>query len=840
MLLQCYARVVVNVPQISGVFDYHLPPDLNGQVEPGCLVVVPFGRQMVQGIVLRLSAEAQVAETRPVMALLDPQPVVTPLQMRLAEEMAAQTLSPLAACLGLMLPPGMSQMADTSYRLAQPSIASQGIATPLQQRLLALLAQRGDLRGRQLEVAFRRQNWRAAVQGLVRRGWVYTRPVLPPPSVRPKTVRTVQLACPPETALARLEELGRGQALARRQAIIRFLLKEPWPVAASWAYAASGGNLYDLYKLAEMGLVVLGETEVWRDPLETLEYNPQAAPPLTSEQEIAWQAIRDGQNAAAEGKSVKPILLQGVTGSGKTEVYLQAVAETLRQGRQAIILVPEIAITPQTLRRFAARFPGQVGLVHSRLSAGERYDTWRRARAGLLPVLVGPRSALFSPLPDPGLIVIDECHDDSYSQSDQPPVYHAVAAAAAYARLAKGVLILGSATPDVNLVYRAQQEKWNLLRLPARILAHRQTVQNQMRRLGLPEPALPRVGQSAALPLPGVQVVDMRQELKAGNHSIFSRALYRTLGEVLQAKQQAILFLNRRGSATYVFCRSCGYSLRCPRCDLPLTYHTQPSGLVCHSCNYRRAMPAKCPQCGGSQIRQFGTGTEKVESEVRAAFPSAGVLRWDAETTRQKGSHEILLSHFINQRADILVGTQMLAKGLDLPLVTLVGVILADVGLNLPDFRAGERTFQLLTQVAGRAGRSPLGGKVILQTFQPDHYVIQMAAGHDQDGFYARELEYRRQIIYPPFARLARLEFRHLQAEQAEAAARALASELQHWIDEGQHPASAIIGPAPCFYSRLNGYYRWQIVLRSPDPAAILRGRPLGEWRLELDPPNLL
>jgi primosomal protein N' (replication factor Y) len=363
-----------------------------------------------------------------------------------------------------------------------------------------------------------------------------------------------------------------------------------------------------------------------------------------------------------------------------------------------------------------------------------------------------------------------------------------------------------------------------------------------MERLGLDQVRLPGdgPGETASLPLPPVKLVDMRQELKQGNRSIFSRALQEELAHVLENGQQAILFLNRRGSSSYVFCRNCGLSLRCPRCDFPLTYHSEGEALTCHMCGYRRDMPHKCPKCGSAAIRQLGTGTEKVESEVQALFPEARILRWDAETTRQKGSHDLILSHFSNHHADLLVGTQMLAKGLDLPLVTLVGVVLAEVGLNLPDYRAGERVFQLLTQVAGRAGRSPLGGQVILQTFQPEHYVIQAAAKYDFDGFYALELDKRRQIGYPPFCRLARLEFRHLQNEQAERAAQMLAEQLKLWIQEGGHSASEIIGPAPCYFSRLSGYYRWQVLLRSPDPAAILRGRSLQGWRVEMDPVSVL
>jgi primosomal protein N' (replication factor Y) len=341
----------------------------------------------------------------------------------------------------------------------------------------------------------------------------------------------------------------------------------------------------------------------------------------------------------------------------------------------------------------------------------------------------------------------------------------------------------------------------------------------------------------------------MRAELKSGNRGIFSQALVDALDKVLNNDQQAILFLNRRGTATYVFCRDCGSPLCCPRCDTPLAYHVNDlpaagkrshSDLHCHHCGYSRQMPRKCPVCGSDQIRQYGLGSEKVEAEVARLFPAARTLRWDWETTRHKDAHEIILGHFSAHRADVLIGTQMLAKGLDLPLVTLVGIVLADVGLNLPDPFATERTFDVLTQVSGRAGRSSLGGRVVLQTFMPDHYVIQAAAGHDYNAFYPRELEYRRKLGYPPFNRLVRMEFRHVQAATAESQAQVMAAKLSGWIEKEDRRETTIIGPVPCFFSRLNGLYRWQIILRGPDPASLLRGKNLGNWRVEVDPSSLL
>lgn len=915
-----YVEIAVNVPQVAGVFHYHLPPELEGQVSVGHLVAVPFGSQTVQGVVLRILDRPQVAETRPVLYLIDPEAVLTAEQITLAQVLAQENLAPLALCIDLMLPPGLAQHADVIYSLVPEAQVEGAAVSGTQKRLLDLLHKRGPLRSAQIDQALQRVNWRPAAQSLKRKGLIVTRSVLPPPRVQPKVVRTAQLARPPQiveqamdslgqplrvaslkaTAVGAVESLDLGRpdtqayarrravitflqqraepveaadiyaqtganladlqrlealglitlgeqpspAIKRRQAILRYLMQEAGPVNVSWLYAESGGSFADLEVLAERGLVTLGESEVWRDPLQDLDVQPTEPPPLTRDQEKAWAVIREVICSAQNGKPVEPILLHGVTGSGKTEIYLRAVDEVLRTGRQAIILVPEISLTPQTVRRFAARFPGQVGLVHSGLSPGERYDTWRRARSGDIDVVVGPRSALFMPLPRLGLIILDECHDDSYYQSEAAPHYHAREAAIAYARLAGAVCLLGSATPDVDNLYRALRQKWHYISLPNRILAHHQVVETQLGRVaaGRAEPSSfrPFEGQADSTDLPEVHVVDMRQELQAGNRSIFSRLLQERLKAVLDQGHQAIMFLNRRGTATYVFCRDCGESLKCPNCDIPLTYHSPESALICHRCNYRRRMPQVCPHCKSQRIRQYGAGTARLESEVQNMFPQARVLRWDAETTRQKGAHEIILGHFVAHRADILVGTQMVAKGLDLPLVTLVGVVLADVGLNLPDYRAAERTFQVLTQVAGRAGRSVLGGQVVLQTFQPDHYAVQAAARHDYRAFYEQELRYRRELGYPPFTRLVRLEYRHYNAEQAEETARAMGAQIRKWIAEEGRRATQIIGPAPCFLARVGGVYRWQIVLRGPDPVSLLRGRPLNGWNIEVNPPDLL
>ncbi len=826
-----FAQIVVNVPSVAGVFDYAIPEDLAGGIGIGHLVIVPFGKQTVQGVILRFIDQPSVADTKEILEIVDPDPVLTSTQIALAEWMAGATLSPLAAIINLMLPSGLGQQADVRYTLRTMDdgpLTDDGLrstANGLSQinaRIIKLLNERGPLRGRQIDTHFRNVDWRKSAEWLVRRGVLVKKSVLPAPRVRSKYIRVAQLAVPLEEAEAALPDLGQTEAtLKRRSAALRYLMRELDEANVSWVYAESGCNLSDLQILAERGLIVLRESEIWRDPLERVEsrgIERGSIPELTPEQAQSWEKI---QKAFSQSMHL-PFLLHGVTGSGKTELYIRAAEEAVRRGKQAIILVPEIALTPQTVRRFLARFPGQVGLIHSKLSEGERYDTWRRARTGLLEVVIGPRSALFAPLPDIGLIAVDECHDGSYYQSE-PPFYHAVTAAQTYARLAGAVCILGSATPTIVQRWDADAGESVRLDLPRRIASAQETKPHQH------------------LDLPPVSIIDMREELKAGNRGIFSRDLLQALGDTLNRGEQVILFLNRRGTATYVFCRNCGYVLKCPQCDTPLTFHIEEKErLVCHHCGYARQKPSKCPECGSTQIREYGLGSERVETEVGNLFPQARVLRWDWETTRQKDAHEIILSHFASHRADVLVGTQMLAKGLDLPLVTLVGVVLADVGLNLPDPFSSERVFQVLTQVAGRAGRSTRGGQVILQTFQPEHPTIQAASGHDYAGFYEQELAGRRALGYPPFGRLVRLEYRHREYDRAEAEAQKTAGRLKSRIEAEGRLQTTLVGPVPCFFSKLRGEYRWQIVLRGPNPVDILQGQRFDGWRVEVDPTSLL
>ncbi|MCB8929063.1 MAG: primosomal protein N' [Ardenticatenaceae bacterium] len=664
---------------------------------------------------------------------------------------------------------------------------------------------------------------------------------------------TLSLAIPPKQVLSHILELRQATTY---HDVLTLLARAAQPVNLTDIYAQTKASIKHLRKLAKLDLIRFGAEEVWRDPLADRDFVPADPPLLTTDQARVWGRVKMAMIQAEEvmekGEdeytvaAPTPILLHGVTGSGKTEIYMRAIDYALSEGQQAIVLVPEIALTPQTVRRFAARFPGRVAVLHSRLTDGERYDTWRRARQGLFDIVVGPRSALFTPLPNLGVIVLDEEHDPSYKQTPPvpPPYYHTREAAIALAQIVGATVIMGSATPDIVTYHRAQSGRFQLLELQKRVMGHRQRLEGQAERLQLqnhyqhegedPDDAL-------TIPLPPIQIVDLRQELRAGNRSIFSRALEKAITETLERGEQAILFLNRRGSATFVICRDCGYVATCPRCDMPLTYHRHSMMLVCHHCGRREPHQTECPQCQSKRIKFFGLGTEEVADRVQQRWPEARITRWDRDTTAGRNTHETLLASFINHESDILVGTQMIAKGLDLPLVTLVGVISADVSLGLPDYRTGERAFQILAQVAGRAGRGLLGGRVIIQTYKPEHYAIQAAAEHDFASFYIDEIRFRTQHSLPPFRRMARLLLIDPVDERGKREAEALAKGLRLHIREKALAASEILGPVPPFFNRVDGRFRWQIIVRSPDPNRLLADFPIPpKWMVDIDPVSTL
>ncbi|MGZ3646006.1 MAG: replication restart helicase PriA [Ktedonobacteraceae bacterium] len=538
--------------------------------------------------------------------------------------------------------------------------------------------------------------------------------------------------------------------------------------------------------------------------------SPWGSNGVSGSDEAPWGGRGDGsqQSGVSGTHHIAPILLHGVTGSGKTEVYLQALAAIIAEGKRGIVLVPEIALTAQAILRFVGRFPDRVAIIHSELTDGERYDEWRRIRSGKVDVVIGSRSALFSPLPDLGIIILDEEHEPAYKQNQPKPTYHARDAAIFLSQLLNIPVVLGSATPSVETFFHAERGDYHLIELHHRIGAD----------------------------LPPVEVIDLRNELHTGNTSIFSRRLQSELEQVLEKGQQAILYLNRRGAASCVLCRECGFVAMCDHCDMPLTYHSTERILLCHYCNGQNRILHLCPQCNSPSIRYFGLGTEKVEDTIARHFPSARLLRWDRDTARHRRTHEQLLDRFANREADILVGTQMIAKGLDLPGVTLVGVISADIALTLPDFSASERAFTLLTQVAGRAGRGEEAGKVIIQTFNPQHFCIEAASQHDYHEFYAAEIEARQRYGYPPFRQFVKFTYSRENRRRAQNEALLLRETLDKWIDRLGLSQTDIVGPAPAVMERIRGKYRWQMIARGPDLHPLLRVIDTPGWEVDIDP----
>jgi len=851
-----YAEVVVFSPakasEESPAFTYDVPEKLNHRVEIGSLVVVPFGKRRLYGVVVDLSRQSPVPETRPIESLVDPDPVLSPERIGLARWMRDEYLASLHECLELMLPPGMVGHSD--IRVAtRGKVPKDAANTDAQAQLLRLLQRRGPLQGSQLDAALRGIDWRAASEQLARRDVVTRESFLAPPRAEPKRVETVHLSLDvrEKTALEGLTSDYYGPILDLLQA-------QNGPVPVREVYADTGCSRYHLKKLEERGVLRFSSEEVWRDPLDDDVFVATTPPPLTSDQQEVWATIKaaitcattrsrvqEGNQRAPTSHGSPAFLLHGVTGSGKTEIYLRAVAQVLRQERKAIILVPEISLTPQAVARFAGRFPERVAVIHSALTDGERYDTWRRSRAGLVDVVIGPRSALFAPLSPLGLIVLDEEHDDSYKQVAPRPRYHARDTALQLGRLTQATVILGSATPSLSSYHRAELGALDLLEMPRRIMGHRRRVQELQARHHVPhthyQPLDDGATEARYLPLPPVQIVDLRAELRAGNRSIFSRALQRAIDSALGRGEQVILFLNRRGTATFVLCRDCGHVIRCPRCDVPLTYHSPRARLVCHHCNYRQQQPKRCPECSSRRIRYFGLGTERVVKAVREQWPDARLLRWDRDTAQTHQAHTNILRRFSSGAADVLVGTQMITKGLDLPLVTVVGVISADTALNLPDFRSSERTFQLLTQVAGRSGRGLLGGTVVIQTYHPDHYAVVAASEHDYEAFAEEELAFRRQQGYPPYTRMVKLVYEDPDYTRAEARAMELGAALREALARRGLPTTQLIGPAPPFFGRLRGRYRWQILIRHHDPPAFLGDIYIPDgWHVEIDPVSVL
>ncbi|MHB8927017.1 MAG: primosomal protein N' [Bacillota bacterium] len=822
-----YARVLVDVPVPpgEGLYDYAVPPALEADIGLGVCVRVPFRGRRALGFVFDLPAEPAVPDVREVLEADPTYPPLTGEMRETVEFLVRRYLCAYPDALHAVLPPGPRTRAVAVVALAVEAAAAGEAArglevkAPLQAGVLAALAAAGG--GLPLDELKARLGGRdpggvvkaLEAQGLVRPETVWRKGVVP----------KLETVYAPVADPARVEEAAQDlERRAPQQArALRALAARGVPTTAADLQALAGVGRTTLANLVAKGLVTAVRTERRRGPEAHWSSPAAAAVVPTQAQGTVIKSIVE----ALEAKRPARFLLHGVTGSGKTEVYLRAVEAVLAAGRSAIYLVPEIALTPQAVTGFKGRFGDEVAVLHSRLSEGERYDEWRRIYGGKVRVAVGARSAVFAPFADLGLIVLDEEHEGSYKQEEDPR-YHAREVAEHRAARHGAVLLLGSATPSLESYHAAvgPSPAYELLCLPERV---------------------------GGRPLPAVTVVDLRAELQAGNRSVLSRLLQEKLADRLARQEQAILFLNRRGFSTFVLCRECGHSIRCPNCEVSLTYHsTGPSGpeLRCHYCDFRRPVPDVCPHCGSSYIRYFGAGTERVADEVKKVLPAARVVRLDADAVARKGAHATILRSFREGEADILIGTQMVAKGLDFPRVTLVGAVAADTALNLPDFRAAERTFQLLTQVAGRAGRGE-PGEVIFQTYQPEHYSLTFARDQDFEAFFATELEARRALGYPPFSRLGVV----VASGTREPAVIALAEAVAGRVRQAAGAGTEVLGPAPAPFARLRGRYRWQLLVKGgprEDLAVLLRAaqdetrlsRGPGELRVsvDVDPQNLL
>ena len=761
-------------------FSYLLPVEL-GDPAPGSLLLVPYGRRLALGYLL--PGDTEVTDGLKAVEAVVSAPMLTPDLLELAEEIASYYRAPIGTTLAAMLPPGLESRLVRSWMVEVPD--------ELPAELRPLVDGEGKIGDASLQRHAPRRGREAWVEGLRRSGAIRAEWSLRAPDVSARRVRIIRRlpsdAEPPRRApvqRAILEVLGDGERTV--------------PELADELGMEPSALLAPARRLEATGRVELGWRTVERDPLAHRVPLAPLRNELASEQRTALDAI----GALAPGGE---LLLEGVAASGKTDVYLAAVQEALDAGRGAIVLVPEVSLIPQIADRLRAVVGDELAVLHSGLSAGERHDEWWRIMRADARVVVGTRTAVFAPL-DPGLIVVDEEHDGGY-KSDRTPRYDARWVARRRAALTGSRLVLGTATPDLVTLARVRGGHAERARLAER-----------------------RVGG-----VPEISVVDLRAELAGGNRSIFSSELADALGSLRRGSEQAVLIINRRGAATFILCRDCGESLRCPDCDLPFVYHLAGGSLRCHHCGRSAAPAEKCPSCGSGRIRYFGAGTQRVEAELLAGFPGLRVARLDSDALAARRGFEAVYDDFRDGRTDVLVGTQLAAKGLDQPSVTLAAVVAADVTLNLPDYRASERTFQLLAQVAGRAGRGPMPGRVIIQAYAPGHHAVRAAASLDVDGFADDELLRRRLLGYPPFGVLARLLIGDPDRARAEARGRDAAAAVAA-------PGVEVMGPLPAYVARRAGRYRFQVVLRAPDAetrAVALERVPSG-IAIDVDPESLL
>lgn len=771
------ADVFVEVPAkaVDRPYSYLIPEEWREEVQVGSRVQVPFGPRTLIGYVVDVREGELPPRVKPIQEVLDLQPPLTPELVKIGRRMADEYLCTTITALQAMVP---SVLKGTYQKRITLTAAGQDEDPVWMEESLSSLK-------RAIEQANGAISWEEACslsgihRGILKRlsdqGLIRIHEVVGD-KITKQTMTWVWITSVPEGEMM-LRDLP-ARATKQRE-VLAYLVQHGPELSLPELLSATSTTRATVKSLVDRGVVQWEDREEYRDPYSHRTFEQTSALSFTEEQAQAFDAIMK----PIKNQQGETILLHGVTGSGKTEVYLQVIAEVLAKGKEAIVLVPEISLTPQMVDRFKGRFGSQVAVLHSRLSSGERFDEWLKIRRGEVKIVVGARSAIFAPFQRLGVIIIDEEHESSYKQEENPR-YHAREIAQWRIKEHHTALVLGSATPQVESYYAARKGEYRLVNLHKRVHGR---------------------------PLPEVEIVDLREELAQGNRSMFSKSLRESLIGCIDRGEQAVLFLNRRGYSTFVMCRDCGETLSCPHCEISLTYHETNRTLRCHYCGYASQLPKRCPHCESEHIRHFGTGTQKVEAELVKAFPGIRVIRMDVDTTSRKGSHERLLNDFGAGRGDVLLGTQMIAKGLDFPKVTLVGVIAADSMLHLPDFRAAERTYQLLTQVSGRAGRHEYPGKVIIQTYSTDHYSIQAAAEHWIEDFYRHECNLRKLHLYPPFQNLYTMilshpdRFRVLQYGQ----------EIARTLSQGTFQyAYQVLGPVPAMIPKMKDRYRLQIMIK--------------------------
>ena len=772
--MQKVAKVIVDVPtmQTDQPFTYLVPENLNEQLAVGMRVEVPFGNgnRHVQGFVLAIEPMAATVldetnvQLKELVAVLDLKPVLNTEMLALADYMKEKTFAFKITCLQTMLPSVMR--ADYQKYIYLTDELSEELQDQLFYGLEEISWDQAQERGLLPQLMALRKQQKVDI-----RYEVTTRNKV-------KMVRFIQAA----KEFEQLEEirLGLRKGAKKKEQLLYYLQRlGTEKVTAVKEMKELGFSTALLNEAAKNGWLTFVEKEAYRDPFANQTFEKTTALSLNAEQQVAVETILQ----SVQEQQSQTYLLEGITGSGKTEVYLQVIAEVLNQGKTAIMLVPEISLTPQMVQRFKSRFGEHVAVMHSGLSQGEKYDEWRKIERGEAEVVVGARSAIFAPIENIGVIIIDEEHEASYKQ-EETPRYHARDLAIWRSEYHHCPVVLGSATPSLESRARAQKNVYQRLRLTQ------------------------RANQAATLPT--IDVVDMRKEVENGNVSSFSMSLQEKLQERLEKNEQSVLLLNRRGYSSFVMCRDCGYVLPCPNCDISLTLHMDSKTMKCHYCGHEERIPYRCPNCGQDKIRYYGTGTQKVEEELQTLLPDSRILRMDVDTTRRKGAHEKILRTFGEGQADILLGTQMIAKGLDFPNVTLVGVLNADTALNLPDFRSSERTFQLLTQVSGRAGRAEKPGEVIIQSFNPEHYAIQLAKAQDYEDFYTKEMYIRHRGDYPPYYFTVQITASHPEENEAAKQMFQIATKLK----QGLSPQAILLGPTPNAIMRVNNRYFYQVIIK--------------------------